>query len=186
MSPIAKKTIQKTTKTSTAGIKKKVVTRKKTTKTSKVSAKSVKEISKVQEIKPEKEKRRSYIATVGRRKSSVARVRYYKTGEGEIEINGKDYKQYFPYFEYQNTVLESLRETNMTGNGKFTVKVSGGGVRGQAEAIRLGISKILILIDANFKPSLKAKKLLTTDSRVKERKKYGLKKARRAPQWQKR
>lgn len=131
-------------------------------------------------------KKRDYIFSVGRRKASVARIRYYKNGQGEVIINGKDFKEYFPYFEFQNTVLEPIILANNQGIGKFTIKVVGGGIRGQAESIRLGISRALLLNDENLRNTLKSKKLLTRDSRVKERKKYGLRKARRAPQWQKR
>ncbi len=123
---------------------------------------------------------------VGRRKSAIARVRYYKSGSGEIIVNNKDFRKYFPYFEFQNTILEPLILTNKQDSGKFTIKVGGGGQRGQAESIRLGISRILLQSDEHLRSILKTKKLLTRDSRVKERKKYGLKKARRAPQWQKR
>lgn len=133
-----------------------------------------------------KPRRQTYIFCVGRRKSAVARVRLYKNSEPEISINGKSLQEYFPYFEYQAIVTESLELTDQKKLGKFSIKVTGGGVKGQAESIRLGLSKILLKVDAAFRPQLKSRGLLTTDSRVKERKKYGLKKARRAPQWQKR
>ncbi len=135
---------------------------------------------------PEQKIKIDYIFAVGRRKASIARVRYFKKGNGEITVNGKDYKKYFTYFEYQNNVTEPLYMTGTFGNGNFSIKVTGGGIKGQAESIRLGISRILVKIDSKFKSILKTKKLLTRDPRVKERKKYGLKKARRAPQWQKR
>ncbi len=186
MPATAKKIVKKPAKTSASTMKKKAPVRKKAAKAAKPVSKAEKKTQPPEAVKVSKEKHKNYIFSVGRRKESVARARYFKSGEGEIEINGKDYKEYFPYFEYQNTILESLKETNMVGRGRFTIKVNGGGVRGQADSIRLAISKILIQIDEKFKPSLKVKKLLTTDSRVKERKKYGLKKARRAPQWQKR
>ncbi|MCH7491989.1 30S ribosomal protein S9 [Patescibacteria group bacterium] len=123
---------------------------------------------------------------VGRRKQAVARVRYYAKGDGEIIINDKKIQEYFPTIRLQNIIYEPLVLTNKKNEGKYTIKVKGGGIRGQADSIRLGISRLLFQNDKNIKPLLKTKKLLTVDSRVKERKKYGLKKARRAPQWQKR
>jgi len=157
--------------------KKRVVTKKAVKKT------LLKKAAPTKVIKP---RRHTYIFAVGRRKSAVARVRLYKNKEQEIIINGKSLEEYFPYFEHQAVVTESLELTNQKDLGKISVKVTGGGTKGQAESIRLGLSKILIKIDAAFRPQLKSRNLLTTDSRVKERKKYGLKKARRAPQWQKR
>lgn len=130
--------------------------------------------------------RKDYIFAVGRRKSSVARTRYYPNGTGEIRINNRQYTDYFPYFEFQRIVREPLDLANQGGKGTFSIKVSGGGTRGQAESIRLGISRILLLRDEAIRPLLKSHHLLTRDPRTKERKKYGLKKARRAPQWQKR
>lgn len=130
--------------------------------------------------------KQTYVFVVGRRKASVARVRYTKAGTGEITINGKPLEKYFPYFEYQNVVRGPLEATNTAGIGSYSVKVIGGGVRGQAESIQLGISRLLLKLDETVRPALRAKRFLSVDARVKERKKYGLKKARRAPQWQKR
>jgi len=139
------------------------------------------------EIQPKpKQKKFGYKFSVGRRKSAVARVRFFKDGQGDIIINGKPIGEYFPYFQFQNIIKEPLKLTGKLTEGRYTIKVSGGGTRGQAESIRLGISRILLQIDKNSRPILKAQKLLTRDPRVVERKKYGLKKARRAPQWQKR
>jgi len=126
-----------------------------------------------------------YIQTVGRRKRSIAQVRIFKNGKGDILINDKDYKIYFPVLSLQNTILAPLNAIGENGYD-VTVKVAGGGIRGQAEAVRLGISRALILIDPKLKPSLKKPGYLTRDPRKKERKKPGLKKARRAPQWSKR
>jgi len=131
--------------------------------------------------------RRTYIFAVGRRKTAVARVRYYKKGDSEILINGKEYQVYFPDFEFKNIVIKPLKVVGLAENfGKFSVKVKGGGKRGQAEAVSLGISRALEILDKKYRPVLKAEGLLRRDPRVKERKKYGLKRARRAPQWQKR
>ncbi|MBU0598374.1 30S ribosomal protein S9, partial [Patescibacteria group bacterium] len=101
-------------------------------------------------------------------------------------INSQPLDKYFPHFELNKIVKEPINLTKVANTGKFSIKVLGGGKRGQAESIRLGISRIILLIDNSIKPLLKSKKLLVRDSRVKERKKYGLRKARRAPQWQKR
>lgn len=124
------------------------------------------------------------IRTVGRRKEASAQIRI-KAGTGSITVNGKPMEVYFPYFEHQAQVREAL-----TASGRkdldVTVVVRGGGVRGQAEAVRLGIARALVAEDVAAKPLMRANHLLTRDPRVKERKKYGLKRARRAPQWQKR
>lgn len=124
------------------------------------------------------------IRTVGRRKEASAQVRI-KAGSGEVTVNGKPMAAAFPYFEHQNQILEPLAAAGRK-DIDVTVVVRGGGVRGQAEAIRLGIARALVEQDAGTKPVLRASHLLTRDPRVKERKKYGLKRARRAPQWQKR
>jgi len=128
---------------------------------------------------------KKYIETIGRRKSSVARVRLSKDKPNLI-INNKSLEEYFPLTSHQNKVLTPLRETDNENKLNISVKVRGGGITGQAEAIRLGISRGLVLMDEKLKTLLRNKGLLTRDSRVVERKKYGFKKARRAPQWQKR
>ncbi|NMB92102.1 MAG: 30S ribosomal protein S9 [Parcubacteria group bacterium] len=128
---------------------------------------------------------KKYFEAIGRRKSSIARVRLSKEKPGII-INNKTLEEYFPLISHQNKILTPLKETNNENKFNISVKVVGGGLTGQAEAIRLGISRALVLIDEKLKSTLRAKGLLTRDSRVVERKKFGLKKARRAPQWQKR
>jgi small subunit ribosomal protein S9 len=128
----------------------------------------------------------NYIRTVGRRKTAVARVRLFKNGKGNIEINGKDWKVYFPTASQQHTVFNPLKITGQTDNMDFMIKVVGGGINSQAEAVRHGISRALLKFNEEFKPSLKRSGFLTRDSRKKERKKPGLKRARRAPQWKKR
>lgn len=138
-------------------------------------------------VKPVMEKvKHDYFFAVGRRKSSVARVRYYKKGNQTITINNQDYKKYFPYFEFQQTVEAPLTVLNHQQTGEISVRVTGGGKRGQAEATRLGISRILVNLVPESRSLLRSEQFLTRDPRTKERKKYGLKKARRAPQWQKR
>ncbi|MDP2683870.1 MAG: 30S ribosomal protein S9 [bacterium] len=135
---------------------------------------------------PIKKPKADYIFSVGRRKSSTARIRYYNKGDGEIIINTKDYKLYFPYFELQKIVEKPLHLVSKFGSGRFTILVNGGGKKGQAQSIQLGISRALLKNEDTLRPLLRSNKLLTRDPRVKERKKPGLKKARRAPQWQKR
>ena len=144
--------------------------------------------------KKEEDKKERYFEAVGRRKESIARIRLYskKAGEqngeekGFILVNQKPYQDYFKVFNLQNTVEEPLKKLKSLDRFRVSALVSGGGLTGQAEAIRLGISRALILFDSNFRKKLKKFGYLTQDSRVKERRKYGLKKARRAPQWAKR
>ena len=121
---------------------------------------------------------------VGRRKSAVARVRLV-AGDGKIVINGRDIDNYFGYETLKMTVRQPLELTKVSGYDVM-VNVNGGGFTGQAGAIRHGISRALLQVDAENKPTLKAEGYLTRDPRMKERKKYGLKKARRAPQFSKR
>lgn len=132
-------------------------------------------------------KSKSIIFAVGKRKAAIARVRILpdKSSEISLTINGKDYKKYLPYFEWQENLLKPLR---LTGQDKvaISVLVKGGGIKGQIDAIKHGIAKALLEVDENFRTVLRKEGLLTRDSRVKERKKPGLKKARRAPQWSKR
>ena len=138
-----------------------------------------------EEVKPVK--KRDYLFTVGKRKTSVARVRLYpKKNEGKIIVNNKDFKEYFPYFEYQKTILTPLELLGLKDKYDITIKVKGGGIRGQADSIRHGISRVLLKLDEDSRKTLRGAGLLTRDARKKERKKPGLKGARRAPQWAKR
>ena len=132
-------------------------------------------------------KRVDYIPAVGKRKSAIARIRLSKKeGEkAEFTINGKTVAEYLPYFEWQDIIMAPLKLANRL-QSKITVQVLGGGPRGQAEAIRLGLSRALLKSDQALKKPLRAAGFLTRDSRKKERKKPGLKRARRAPQWSKR
>lgn len=130
--------------------------------------------------------KRNYIYAVGRRKTSIARIRLFKNGKGSIIVNEKDYKKYFPQFEYRDIVEKPLVCVGKRNNFNFTIKTHGGGVRGQAEAIRHGISRTLIQINKDWRKTLKPLGFLKRDPRKKERKKPGLKRARRAPQWKKR
>lgn len=123
--------------------------------------------------------------TSGRRKTAVARI-YLKDGDGAIIVNGKDYKVYFPTLPLQYIVNQSMLVTDGIGKYDVTVTVNGGGITGQAEAVRLAIAKALVEIDPEKKPALKAKSLMTRDSRMVERKKPGRRKARRRFQFSKR
>ena len=132
------------------------------------------------------ESKRKYFYGTGRRKSSVARVRVYENGTGSITINGRDIDNYFGLDTLKMVVRQPLVSTDMLGKVDVVVTVCGGGVTGQAGAIRHGISRALLLVSGEFRPTLKAAGFLTRDPRMKERKKYGLKAARRAPQFSKR
>ena len=125
------------------------------------------------------------INAIGRRKASVARV-YLTKGDGNIVINGKELSNYFPMQNIQNSVTEPLTVSDVEKVYDIKINVSGGGFKGQAEAIRLGISRALVKIDEENKPALKAKKFLTRDAREVERKKYGKPKARKSFQFSKR
>ena len=132
------------------------------------------------------ESKKKYNYGTGRRKSSVARVRVYENGTGSIIINGRDIDDYFGLDTLKLVVRQPLVATDMVGKVDIVVTVAGGGVSGQAGAIRHGISRALVAQNAELRPTLKAAGLLTRDPRMKERKKYGLKAARRAPQFSKR
>ncbi len=125
------------------------------------------------------------INTLGRRKTSVARV-YMKEGKGDITINKRDFKEFFPLATLQSKVLQAFELTETTGKYDVTVNVAGGGINGQAEAIRLGISRALVKINEEHKPTLKADGLMTRDPRMVERKKPGQPKARKKFQFSKR
>ena len=132
------------------------------------------------------ESKKKYNYGTGRRKSSVARVRVYENGTGTITINGRDIDDYFGLETLKLIVRQPLVTTDMLGKVDIVVTVCGGGVSGQAGAIRHGISRALVLLNPEFRPALKAAGFMTRDPRMKERKKYGLKAARRAPQFSKR
>lgn len=121
----------------------------------------------------------------GRRKRSIARVRLVP-GTGNFTINGRSLEEYLDYETLRNEVKRPLTITNTEGKYDVIVKVEGGGFTGQAGAIRLGVSRALLEVDAEYRPTLKSAGFLTRDARIKERKKYGLKKARRSPQFSKR
>lgn len=136
-----------------------------------------------------------YYESIGRRKEAQARVRVYtkKSTDNQVSedkaiviVNGKPYQEYFRTSELQSIVEAPLKKLKSLNRFKATVKVRGGGVHGQADAIKFGLSRALVLFDQNFSKKLRKSGYLTRDARVKERRKYGLKKARKAPQWAKR
>lgn len=127
-----------------------------------------------------------YIPAIGRRKTAVARVRVFPNGKGDIIVNGRDSNAYFGREALIGVIRQPLRLLDMGANFNITVKVVGGGVSGQAGAIRHGIARALVKIDEATRPPLRQAGFLTRDPRVKERKKYGLKRARKAPQYTKR
>ena len=132
------------------------------------------------------ESKKKYSYGTGRRKSSVARVRVYENGTGAITINGRDIDDYFGLETLKLVVRQPLVTTDLVGKVDVVVTVAGGGVSGQAGAIRHGVSRALLNVNPEFRAILKAAGFLTRDPRMKERKKYGLKGARRAPQFSKR
>jgi len=122
---------------------------------------------------------------LGRRKASVARI-YLSKGSGTVTVNGKDYKEYFPQTHIQSTIVDALATVEVEQEYDVNVVVKGGGFKGQAEAIRLGISRALVKVSEDNRSPLKAKKYLKRDARVVERKKFGKPKARKSFQFSKR
>lgn len=125
------------------------------------------------------------VQATGRRKSAVARVRV-RSGTGTITINKRNFEQYFPSATHRAAVVEPLRITSLTEAYDIDVTLDGGGISGQAGALRLGIARGILELDPELRAALKKAGLLTRDAREKESKKYGLKKARKAPQYSKR
>jgi small subunit ribosomal protein S9 len=132
------------------------------------------------------ESKKKYFYGTGRRKSSVARVRVYENGTGSVIINGRDINDYFGLDTLKLVVNQPLVAADLVGKVDLVVSVTGGGVSGQAGAIRHGLSRALVTLNPEYRATLKAAGFMTRDPRMKERKKYGLKAARRAPQFSKR
>jgi len=149
-------------------------------KTKKTEKKEVKK-----EIEKPKEKEK-YLEAVGKRKTAVARVRIFTRGERAFLVNQKPLEKYFPILDLQKTAQASLDKMKCLDKFKVEVLVKGGGFSSQAEAIRHGTARALTLFNLDFKKRLRRAGFLTRDSRIRERKKFGLKRARRAPQWAKR
>lgn len=166
----------------------KTVTKKKTTK--KVATKKVaKPAASKSKKKTTTAFEGEYFYAVGRRKAAVAQVRLYpKVGAKDADyiVNGKEMKDYFQTTNAQTTSKEALEIAGQEGKMAVTVLVRGGGISGQTDAVRLGVARALVKMDAGLRPVLKAEGYLTRDARVVERKKPGLRKARRRPQWAKR
>lgn len=135
---------------------------------------------------PETKSSRPYFYANGKRKTSIATVRLYTNGKGVITVNKRTLEHYFPVFTDQDKIIAPLRITNTQKMFDVMVSVFGGGIHSQAEAVRHGISKALLEYSAPLRTTLKPLGFLTRDPRVKERKKYGLHRARRAPQFSKR
>ena len=132
------------------------------------------------------ESKKKYFYGTGRRKSSVARVRVYENGTGSVIINGRDINDYFGLETLKLVVNQPLVAADLVGKVDLVVTVTGGGVSGQAGAIHHGLSRALVTLNPEYRATLKAAGFMTRDPRMKERKKYGLKAARRAPQFSKR
>lgn len=150
----------------------------------KKSKKIVKKVKTIKTPKPVKPSR--YFEAIGKRKTSVARVRLITRGEKEIIINEKPIEKYFLNSELHQIVVSPLKKMKVIDHFRVLVKVKGGGIHSQAEAIRHGISRALVKFNPDFRKRLRRAGYLTRDPRVRERKKFGLKRARRAPQWSKR
>jgi small subunit ribosomal protein S9 len=128
----------------------------------------------------------AYFVGTGRRKTSVARVRLYTKGDKTITVNGRGFEEYFNDTNLQKLAISSLDKVNLLSKFRISIVVNGGGVHSQAEAVRHGISRALTVLNPEFRRRLRKLGYLTRDQRMKERKKFGLKRARRAPQWSKR
>ena len=127
-----------------------------------------------------------YFYATGKRKTSIAKVRLYLDEGGPILVNGKPMDEYFNWVPWQQKINEPFRISDKVNQFRVVVRVIGGGVNSQAEAIRHGIAKALVVYDETLKPELRRAGWITRDARIKESKKYGLKRARRAPQYTKR
>lgn len=178
-----KKTVKKTVPKKAAKIK---IEEKKEVKKAVVASEVILE-KKVSAAK-ETDAKGKYFYALGRRKTSIAQVRIYPMAgkTAEFKINGKDLAQYLTIKRFQIAALSPLIALGLEGKFDISVKVFGGGINGQADAIKLGIARALVVKDEGLRKALKDKGFLTRDSRKVERKKPGLKKARRAPQWAKR
>jgi len=150
-----------------------------------VTAKKTKIVKKTAK-KPAKKTVVKYYQAIGRRKTSVARIRLFTQGDKTIMINGKPYKEYFPDLNLQQIVDVALDKMKALDKFMVSAKVRGGGIHSQAEAVRHGISRALVKFNPDFRKRLRRAGYLTRDPRMRERKKFGLKRARRAPQWSKR
>lgn len=161
-----------------------MTTKKETTKKPARTSKSVK--AKTAKKEPIHVASGEYLYALGRRKRGTAMVRLYLKGNGTIIVNNKPMKEYFPVDELQDAVMVPLRAVGMDATADVIAVAEGGGIRGQADAVKLGIARALLVHNPELRATLKPIGVLTRDPREKERKKYGLKKARKSPQWAKR
>lgn len=138
------------------------------------------------EKEPKEIKKIQYWEGVGRRKTAVARVRVFKDGEKKILVNNKEYQIYFPMSELSQLAVSPLKKLDLFGKLGVSARVKGGGVSSQAGAVRHGLARALLLLEKKYRPKLRRLGYLTRDPRMRERKKFGLKRARKAPQWSKR
>lgn len=136
-------------------------------------------------VKPKSVSTARYTEGIGRRKTAIARVRI-TTGTGDVKVHGKDFKEYFQMPRLRQVVVSPLTNLKIADKFNVSIHVKGGGPKAQAEAVRHGLSRALVGVEADYKGRLRGWGFMTRDSRMVERKKYGLKKARRAPQWAKR
>ena len=132
------------------------------------------------------ESQQEYYYGTGKRKTAIAKVRLYLDDGGPIIVNGKTMEEFFNWNPWQLEILEPFRATDTVNRFRVNARVLGGGVHAQAQAIRHGIARALVVYDESLKPPLRQAGFITRDSRIKESKKYGLKRARRAPQYTKR
>jgi small subunit ribosomal protein S9 len=130
--------------------------------------------------------KKEYIETVGRRKTAIARVRITPASKTSFVVNKKTLEEYFPTEELQNIIKEGLEIPELKGKFEVSIKLNGGGIHSQAEAARHGISRAIVESNIELRKPLKSAGFLKRDPRAKERRKFGLKKARKAPQWSKR
>lgn len=168
--------------------KTKKITKKKTKKSvsKKIKEPKVKKKIAKKEPKIEKADEEKYFEAVGRRKTAVARIRLFTRGKKEFLVNEQSLVDYFPTMELQQIAQSPLSKMRSLERFKVTVRVKGGGIHAQAEALRHGIARALVLFNPDYRKRLKKAGFLTRDPRMRERKKFGLKRARRAAQWQKR
>lgn len=143
-------------------------------------------VVKEQSKEPRTPAAKGYYRAIGRRKEATARVRMMETGAGIITVNARPFEKYFPLAIMRDEITAPLKLVGQFDNHDFSIKVEGGGTQGQAGAVRHGFARVLLLWNAEFRPPLKKAGFLRRDPRAKERKKFGLKGARRAPQWAKR
>lgn len=127
-----------------------------------------------------------YFEAVGRRKTAIARVRLFPAAKAGYEVNGQTLEEYFPVKEYQTVATEAITNGKAAEKFNITVKLVGGGISAQADAMRHGIARALLVYDVQLRGNLKKRGYLKRDPRAKERRKFGLKKARKSPQWSKR